>query len=138
MFSPANPPLNEAGKVRALVLRDELKNKNIKHIFSTNYARTLATAEPLANELKLPVQLYNPSKDSLGTFVGKLMTIRNGNVLVVGHSNTIDDLVNELLKEKKFPGDPSDKVYEKMYIIQRKGNKMIYSERIFGYPSNPE
>ena len=36
-----DPPLSEAGKVRAIVLRDELKNKHIAHIYSTkiNYTR---------------------------------------------------------------------------------------------------
>lgn len=138
MYSTANPPLSEAGKVRALTLKEELKNKHIGNIFSTNYARTLATAEPLANELKLPIQIYSASKDSVAAFVKKVISIPSNNVLIVGHSNTIDDLINAFLKQNKFPADLSDKIYEKMYIIKKKGNRMIYNETIYGYPSNPE
>ena len=42
-----NPPLSEAGKVRAYGLRDELKDKHIRYIFSTNTLRTISTAQPL-------------------------------------------------------------------------------------------
>src|SRR5215471_8592356 len=48
-----DPPLSEAGKVRALVLRDELKKKNIQHIYSTNTVRTKSTAEPLSQSTKI-------------------------------------------------------------------------------------
>jgi len=40
-----NPPLSEAGKVRAFVLRDELVKKHIRHIYSTNTIRSRASSD---------------------------------------------------------------------------------------------
>lgn len=138
-YTPTNPPLSEAGQVRAFVLRDELKHKHIRQIFSTDYFRTIATAKPLSDQNgKLPIQLYNSSKDSLAAFMEKLKAIKKGGVLIVGHSNTVDDIVNKLAGETKIPGDLKDNEYDNLYIITRKGKKMIFSQRKYGYPSNPE
>src|SRR5215471_18305470 len=72
-----DPPLSEAGKVRALVLRDELKNKQIKHIYSTNTIRTRSTAEPLSQSTKINIELYG-NVDSL---VNAIQSMK-GNVLI--------------------------------------------------------
>src|SRR5215470_13671058 len=53
-----DPPLSEAGKVRAIVLKDELKNKHIKRIYSTNTIRARSTAEPLSQATKINIELY--------------------------------------------------------------------------------
>src|SRR5688500_12736156 len=55
-MNAADPPLSESGKVRAYVLRDELKGKNIKHIFSTGTLRTVSTAEPLVQSTGVNVE----------------------------------------------------------------------------------
>ena len=138
-YTPANPPLSEAGKVRAFGLREELENKHIKNIFSTNYFRTIATAQPLKEQLvNVPVWLYSPAKDSLNAFIEKVLAIKKGNTLIVAHSNTVDDIVNKLAGEMKIPADLKDNEYDNFYIITRKGKKMIFSERKYGYPSNGE
>lgn len=138
-FTTANPPLSEPGQVRALVLREELKKKNIVNIFSTNYHRTVSTAKPLSVALNnLPIQYYSPSKDSLDAFILQLKAIRKGSVLIVGHSNTVDDIVNRLTGEKSIPSDLKDSDYDNMYIIRKKKDKMEFSQIKYGYPSNPE
>lgn len=138
-FTPANPPLSEAGKVRAFVLREELKNKHIINIFSTNFFRTISTAQPLAEQLgNLSIQMYSPSKDSLNTFIEKVLSVKRGNTLIVGHSNTVDDIVNKLAGETKVPADLKDSDYDNLYIITRKGKRMIFSRQKYGYPSAPE
>ena len=98
-----DPPLSEAGKVRALVLKNELAGKQIGHIYSTNTIRTRSTAEPLSQAIKINVELYG-SIDSL------ISTIKSGkgNVLVVGHSNTVDDIVNKLCGQVKIASDLKD------------------------------
>src|ERR1051325_395271 len=57
-------PLTSAGKQRADALKDVLKNENIKFIYSTNYVRTKATAQPLADVIHVPIQIYDP-RDTL-------------------------------------------------------------------------
>ena len=138
-FTAANPPLSEAGQVRAFVLRDELSKSNIQNIFSTNYHRTVSTAMPLSvSRNNMAILYYNSSKDSLDAFIEKLKTIRKGSVLVVGHSNTVDDIVNKLTGQKNVPNDLLDSEYDNMYIISRKKDKMEFLQKKYGYPSNPE
>ena len=144
MKAPANAsgmvsndmPLSEAGKVRSFVLRDELMNKRIRHIYSTNTVRTISTADPLSQVLNVPIQIYN-TKDSLDQFIEMVRNMK-GNMLVVGHSNTVDDIVNKLCRETKVPGDLADSVYDNFYIITQKGKKMEFRARKYGYPSAPE
>ena len=81
---------------------------------------------------------YSPSRDSLDNFISKLKNISKKSVLIVGHSNTVDDIVNKLTGEKNVPGDLNDSVYDNLYIITRKKTKFEFSQKKFGYPSNPE
>jgi broad specificity phosphatase PhoE len=131
-----NPPLSEAGKVRAIGLREELGKKGIKHIYSTNYLRTVFTAQPLVEATGVPVELYN-TRDSLDYLIEKVKA-EKGNTLIIGHSNTVDDIVNKLTGEKHVPGDLHDSQYDNLFIIKQKGKKMLFESRKFGYPSNPE
>jgi len=127
-----DPPLSEAGKVRALVLKNELADKHIGHIYSTNTIRARSTAEPLSQAIKINVELYG-NIDSL------ISAIRSGkgNVLVVGHSNTVDDIVNKLCGQVKIASDLKDGEYDNLFIVQIKGRKIIFDKRKYGYPSNP-
>src|SRR5690242_2517708 len=53
-----DPPLSEAGQVRALVLKDQLAGKHISHIYSTNTIRARSTAEPLSQAIKINIETY--------------------------------------------------------------------------------
>jgi len=127
-----DPPLSEAGKVRALVLKDELGKKHIKHIYSTNTIRTMSTAGPLSQALKINVEPYS-NIDSLVN----LIKSTKGNILVVGHSNTVDDIVNKLCGQTKIPADLKDSEYDNLFIVKFRGKKIIFDRRKYGYPSNP-
>lgn len=121
-------PLSDAGKQRAEALKGLLQRENIKHIFSTNYIRTKATAQPLADAIHLPIEIYDP-KDS--AFISKLKSL-NGNILVVGHSNTVDDLVNGLSNKKEIAGDLPDSEYGDLFIVKKKGKKISFEKSHFG------
>jgi broad specificity phosphatase PhoE len=135
-MNASDPPLSEAGKVRAIVLREELEKKSIKHIYSTNTMRTLSTAQPLVEATGIKVELYN-TKDSLDHLVEKVKT-QKGNILIIGHSNTVDDIVNKLTGKKNVTADLADSQYDNLFIITQKGNRMRYERKKYGYPSNPE
>jgi phosphohistidine phosphatase SixA len=121
-------PLSEAGRQRAEALKDLLKNEDIKYIFSTNFIRTKSTAQPLATALNIPVEIYD-QKDA--GFANRLKSI-DGNVLIVGHSNTVDELVNELAGQKEVNGDLPDSAYGDVFIIKRKGNQISFEKKHFG------
>ncbi len=131
-----DPPLSDSGIVRALVLKDILKSKSIRYIFSTNYKRTISTAKPLDEYLPSTyTQLYNPKKDSTDAFIQKLKLIRKGNVLVVGHSNTIDDIVNKLAEKTVVPADLKETDYDNLYQIKRRGDKYVFKGKTYGVPT---
>ena len=136
MNTPNDPPLSAAGKVRAIELREALKNKGIQYIYSTNTTRTISTAQPL-NELRgnTKIEIYN-TKDSLDHFIGGIQHIQKGNVLIVGHSNTVDDIVNKLCGEIKVPKDLPDTEYDNLYIVTKKGRRMKFENKTYGTPTN--
>ena len=136
MSTPNDPPLSDAGKVRALALREELKDKDIHYIFSTNTIRTVSTAQPF-NELKgeTKIELYN-TRDSLDFFIQRLKGIKHGNSLIVGHSNTVDDIVNKLCGEIKIPKDLPDTEYDNLYVITKKRLRIKFQNKTYGAPTN--
>ncbi len=121
-------PLSAAGKERAEALKNVLINKDIKYIFSTNTVRTSSTAKPLSNATSVPIQFYD-AVDS--AFLSKLKEISDGNVLIVGHSNTVDDLVNGLLGDKKLT-DLRDDQFGDLFLVRKKGKKYSYELEHFG------
>ena len=131
-MSATDPPLSEAGQVRAIVLKDQLSNKHIKYIYSTNTIRTFYTADPLSKAKNIKIQAYG----NIDSLVSLIRSVK-GNVLVVGHSNTIDDIVNKLCGQTKIPGDLKDSEYDNLFIVKFKGKKRIFERRKYGYPSNP-
>jgi phosphohistidine phosphatase SixA len=130
MNTPNDPPLTDAGVLRAKGLAERLAKEMITLIYSTHTVRTLATAKPTATASHCEVLDY-VSADS--AFIGLLKHLR-GNVLIVGHSNTVDDLVNGLTG-KQILTDLGDSEYDNLFIIRRKGKKYTYFAEKFGVPS---
>lgn len=121
-------PLSAAGKQRAEALKDVLKDEHIQHIYSTNFVRTKSTAQPLADAIHVPVEVYDPGDTS---FVWKLKSMQ-GNVLIVGHSNTVDDLVNGLMGKKEINGDLPDSEYGDLFVVKKRGKHFSFEKKHFG------
>jgi broad specificity phosphatase PhoE len=88
-----DPPLSAAGHERAARLATMLRSADIKQIFTTEFVRTKQTAEPTAQALKLNIGSIS-SKD-LDALILRV-TSAQANVLVVGHSNTVPDILKRL------------------------------------------
>ncbi|WP_157980772.1 SixA phosphatase family protein [Pseudidiomarina salinarum] len=88
--APSNPGLNQQGQRSAQQLADILEYAGVEAVLSTDYNRTRETAQPLAERLKLQVETY-PTGDN-EAFIRRLLDQRK-TVLVVGHSNTVPELV---------------------------------------------
>ena len=116
-------PLSETGKQRAEKLKEILKSRKIGIIYSTNTIRTRTTAEPTANYFNLSINTYGPRPDS--AFI-ELLRSRKENTLIVGHSNTVDDVVNMLCGESKVAGDLDESIYDNLFVIKRKGKRFIF------------
>jgi phosphohistidine phosphatase SixA len=127
-----NPPLSETGKQRAEALKEVLKKKKIGYVFSTNTIRTLSTAEPVTNYFHLATEKYEPVPNE--PFISDLLSLKK-NALIVGHSNTVDDIVNKLCGSVKIPADLPDNAYDNIFVIRKKGKNLTFENRKFGRPS---
>ncbi|RYY62722.1 MAG: histidine phosphatase family protein [Chitinophagaceae bacterium] len=124
-----DPQLSEAGKQRAAMLAAELSGKKIRHIFVTNTIRSKSTAEPTASAFHLPMELYPPLPDSV--FIKKLRSLK-GNTLIVGHSNTVDNIVNQLTGQVNVPGDLAETSYDRLYMVTLKKKRSAFRQKRYG------
>ena len=91
--SGKDPDLSVEGQKRADALAHMLKDSQITSVFVTEFKRTQQTAAPTANVAHVTPTVA-PAND-IGALVEKLRAL-NGNALVVGHGNTIPDLLKAL------------------------------------------
>ena len=93
--APADPLLSAAGQARAARLAQMLADAGITAIYATEFRRTQDTGKPLAAKLGVPVRSV-PAKDTAG-LVAKLKTEHAKDVvLIIGHSNTVPDVIKVL------------------------------------------
>lgn len=122
-------PLSEVGLQRAEALKVLLIGKGIGHIYSTNTIRTMSTAKPTADYFHIAIQQYGPRPDPL--FIDSLRKLKK-NTLIVGHSNTVDDIVNGLTGTTNVPGDLQDGDYDNLFVIKVKGKKVTFGRKKYG------
>jgi broad specificity phosphatase PhoE len=113
-----DPELSPAGRARAESLAAMLKDSGITAIFTTQYTRTRQTAEPIAKALGLDVQALN-ARD-LDGLVAKVKAA-TGNVLVVGHSNTVPDTIKALGVESEVTIAETE--YDNLFIVTSGASK---------------
>ena len=113
-----NPPLNEAGKVRANELAEMLSNQSIDALYSTDFKRTKETLKPIADQQDLEIMTYDPFAKS--EWLSSLIEKHPSQTIVIsGHSNTIPGLANALIGASKFEQfDDAD--YSNLIIIDYK------------------
>ncbi len=114
-----DPPLLETGTARAQSLARILAKSGIKAIYTSQYLRTKATAEPLAKQLgvesvaiSLKTSAANPRQvtpESIKEITDKIFQRPGENALVIGHSNSVPDVIKALggdvvptIDEKEF------------------------------------
>lgn len=120
-----DPELSQLGGQRAEKLAQLLSQIPLVAAYSTPYKRTISTALPAAKAHNLSIQEYaaKPSTAFLDTLIQKHV---GGTVLVVGHSNTIPQLVNMLVgKEAYKQFDDAD--YDNVFIVtlSKRGNASV-------------
>ena len=109
-----------------------LRSSGATRIHSTDYIRTRDTAGPLAAELGLTVELYNP-RDLAG--FAESLRAQGGRHVVVGHSNTTPQMA-ELLG-----GDPGEPIveateYDRLYVVTVGADESVTTVLLrYGTPS---
>jgi broad specificity phosphatase PhoE len=113
-----DPPLTPAGERRAERLAQMfggIKGEGrIEGVYVTDTRRSQQTATPLATRLGLKAQVL-PNEDVKGLVSRVTRDHRGGTALVVGHSNTLPEIVVELSGIKVPP--IADEEYDGLYIV---------------------
>jgi len=121
----SDPPLTSKGKARSQELAYILKHVPLDAVYSTPYKRTLQTALPTAEAHNLQVNSYQPGKEE--SFLKKILSkYAGGNVLIIGHSDTVPLLTNQLAGSPQFPL-LDDSTYDNIFIVSvpQKGDTVI-------------
>lgn len=136
---PRDPSLSAAGQQRAKDLSVALRDARVTDIYVTQYKRTRQTAEPLAQALGIsmverPINATN-SATYAHDLAHEILTRSGGkSVLVVGHSNTVPDIVKALSGSAIPP--ITDAEYDHIFIvtIPAGGSPRVMQVR-FGQPA---
>ena len=111
-----DPSLTAEGQANAERLAAMLKDKGIKAIFATQTRRAMETGEPLAKALGLKVTPYDPA--NVAALAGAVRAAA-GPVLIVGHSNTVPELV--ALFGGARPAPIADNEYGTLFEVEPDG-----------------
>ena len=107
-----DPDLAQSGRARADTLARMLKDAGLTAIFTSEFKRTQETAAPTATTLGITPTIV-PAKDT-AALVSKLRELK-GNALVVGHGDTIPNLVKALGIDT--PVEIPDNDYTELLVI---------------------
>ena len=114
-----DPPLSQAGQARAQLLArmfgDAKDFGNIEAIYVSPALRNRLTAAPLAARLGLNETVV-PADDPRGLARRALHEHRGGRVLIVGHIDTVPQIVAALSGNARIP-EIADQEYGTMYIV---------------------
>lgn len=131
---PRDPSLSAAGLDRAKALRDVLKDAGISTIYVTNLKRTRQTAQPLA-DLRGITMSERPATTAAADLARDVLSYATGkSVLIVGHSNTVPQIVQALSGIVVPP--IGDDEYDHLFIVVLSPGQAprLYNTR-FGRPT---
>jgi broad specificity phosphatase PhoE len=110
-----DPPLTPAGQARAARLATMLAPAGIERIYTSEFQRTRQTAAPLAQKLKIAPVLA--AANDPAPLIAQLIKGK-GNALVVGHADTIPELLKKLgVKEAVTIGNDD---YDDLFVVIRR------------------
>ena len=107
-----DPDLSDLGRARAEFLATMLKDVGITAIYATEFKRTQQTAAPLSRALNLKTTIV-PAKET-EALVAKFNQ-GTGNVLIIGHSNTIPEILKALGVTATQLVDEAD--YDNLFVL---------------------
>lgn len=120
----SDPVLSPAGLVRADLLAHMLQDAGLTGVFVTQFQRSVQTGTPAATGAGLVVTPYQAT-DAAGLAAAISAGHRGGTVLVVAHSNTVDDIATALGVARV--GELAEDQFDRMFVITRRwcGNSLL-------------
>lgn len=109
-----DPPLSIEGQNRAETLVHVVGHAGITGIYATQYLRTRQTVQPIADYLSLSITQVNANE--IDVLVNQVLLDHKGEVvLIVGHLNTIPQII------EKLGGEPIPAIlgneYDNLFVI---------------------
>ena len=108
----ADPSLSADGLTRAKELIHVLADETIEAVFVTRFLRTQQTGAPIAAAAGVTPKQYTGTQDLVNTILSDHL---GGHVLVVGHSDTADDIA----AATGIPGlsDLNEHSFDRLFVI---------------------
>ena len=108
----ADPELSAAGRVRAESLAWVLRDAGIARIYTSELRRTRQTAEPMAKAAGVMA-----TSVPAGDVAGLIAEVKRGkgNALIVGHSNTVPEILKGLGVAEAVVIDDAD--HDNLFIV---------------------
>ena len=117
--SGANAPLSTAGHARAQQLVHVVGDENIDAVFVTEFTRTQQTGAALAAAKGITAGQYQAGNSQ--SVVDAILVDHVGErVLVVGHSNTVDDIAAGL--GATGLSDLAEAQFDRLFVVHRFGS----------------
>jgi phosphohistidine phosphatase SixA len=130
--APEDWPLNEAGRARAETLARVAGAAGITAIYTSEALRTKQTAAPLAAKLGLEPNEVPPTPELTQQL---LSAGAGGAVLIVGHSDTVPEMIQGL--GASFPGPPIQGHDDLFVVTVIEASKASAVRLKYGAPSSP-
>ena len=133
-----DPHLSEAGEMRARALARALGNAGVTSVITSQWLRTAETAAPTARAAGVTPEVVSVNWDSIprnaADIAAAVRRHSGGVVLVVGHSNTVPDIVAALGAGR--PAEICDSEYDRMEIVslETSGGARVIETR-YGAPT---
>jgi phosphohistidine phosphatase SixA len=135
--TPANdPPLTDAGTARAKALAAVLADANVQAVITTQFARTKDTGRPTAEAKGAPMEVVaaGGAVPAHAKAVAEAVRKHAGKtILVVGHSNTVSQIVEAL--GGPVAKDLCDSEYSSIWTVVLDGRTVRVVRSTFGAPS---
>jgi broad specificity phosphatase PhoE len=128
---PKNDPvLSDAGTARARALAVALHDAGVQAILTTVKQRTRMTAQPLADALGVKPEIVDEN-------VAEAIRQRHAGqvVLVVGHSNTVPEIVKAL--GARAPPAICDEEYDRLFVVSLDGATARLVQARYGAATPP-
>jgi phosphohistidine phosphatase SixA len=109
----ADTPLSSKGRARAECLAQALKDAHIATVFVTQYVRTKQTGAPTAQAANVKETVIDAKATDELVKAAKSAG-QSGNVLIVGHSNTVPGILAALGAP---PVTISDSTYDLLFVL---------------------
>ena len=119
--SSKNPNLSEKGLERAQQWKILFSKIDFDGVYSTDFNRTLQTIQPIVADNNRLLKIYNPKMMDVEAFKKET---HGKTILIVGHSNTIPNMVNQIIKENRYT-DIEENQFGNLYIVTLFENQIL-------------